>query len=329
MTYIKGRLRRPSIAAGAEAAAVPTAAAPTAALPSPVYSFCWRPAPWSSRPSPAPSWCAAACPTIGRRMHEAADPVGQYGRPAGFEHGARSLAARAEGRRAQPASICWWTAGTVLGILFLVGPGLAWRQLKDAGIFIATNPSSSFFYVLTAAHAFHILGGVAALVYVDVQALRLRLGPGQAHRDRCHRDLLAFSGWPLDLFDGSILRLGVMDVVPSQRRCHDSVWDGGRSPYATNSKKFGMWLFIISDSLTFSALLFAYTYSRVSQSRLAHAVRFFAQHHLLHRDDVLPALQQLDHGDGGARDESRQPQGGRRAGSSAPWPAARRSWCCT
>ena len=43
-----------------------------------------------------------------------------------------------------------------------------------------------------------------------------------------------------------------------------SVWDGGRSPYAVNSKKFGMWLFIISDSLTFSALLFAYTYERVS-----------------------------------------------------------------
>jgi len=43
-----------------------------------------------------------------------------------------------------------------------------------------------------------------------------------------------------------------------------SVWEGGQSPYATNSKKFGMWLFIISDALTFSALLFAYTYSRVS-----------------------------------------------------------------
>src|SRR4051794_534431 len=43
-----------------------------------------------------------------------------------------------------------------------------------------------------------------------------------------------------------------------------SAWDGGASPYATNSKKFGMWLFIISDALTFSALLFAYTYSRVS-----------------------------------------------------------------
>ncbi|HWC98510.1 MAG TPA: cytochrome c oxidase subunit 3, partial [Candidatus Sulfopaludibacter sp.] len=73
----------------------------------------------------------------------------------------------------------WWSAGTVLGILFLVGQAVAWRQLKDAGVYIASNPSSSFFYVLTASHAFHLLGGVAALVYVDVQALRLRLGPAK------------------------------------------------------------------------------------------------------------------------------------------------------
>jgi cytochrome c oxidase subunit 3 len=73
----------------------------------------------------------------------------------------------------------WWSIGTVLGVLFLVGQAIAWRQLKDAGVFIATNPSSSFFYVLTASHAFHLLGGVAALIYVDVQALRLRLGPAK------------------------------------------------------------------------------------------------------------------------------------------------------
>ena len=44
----------------------------------------------------------------------------------------------------------------------------------------------------------------------------------------------------------------------------DSVWQGGGSPYAIGSKKFGMWLFIISDALTFSALLVAYTYLRLS-----------------------------------------------------------------
>ncbi|HTP00683.1 MAG TPA: cytochrome c oxidase subunit 3 [Anaerolineales bacterium] len=52
--------------------------------------------------------------------------------------------------------------------------------------------------------------------------------------------------------------------MSSQATAPVSVWEGGQSPYATNSKKFGMWLFIISDALTFSALLFAYTYCRVA-----------------------------------------------------------------
>jgi cytochrome c oxidase subunit 3 len=73
----------------------------------------------------------------------------------------------------------WWTTATALGVLFLAGQAFAWYQLKQAGIFISTNPASSFFYVFTAAHALHVLGGVSALVYVDVQALRLRLGPAR------------------------------------------------------------------------------------------------------------------------------------------------------
>ena len=73
----------------------------------------------------------------------------------------------------------WWSAGTGLGLLFLVGQVLVWLQLRASGIFVSSNPSSSFFYVLTAAHAFHLLGGVTALLYVDVQALRLRLGPAK------------------------------------------------------------------------------------------------------------------------------------------------------
>lgn len=73
----------------------------------------------------------------------------------------------------------WWTIATALGVLFLAGQCVAWYQLKEAGVYVSTNPSSSFFYVLTGAHAFHLTGGVAALLYVDVQALRLRLGPAK------------------------------------------------------------------------------------------------------------------------------------------------------
>lgn len=42
----------------------------------------------------------------------------------------------------------------------------------------------------------------------------------------------------------------------------ESRWAGGVAPYAMGSKKLGMWLFVISDALTFSALLIAYTYVR-------------------------------------------------------------------
>jgi cytochrome c oxidase subunit 3 len=72
-----------------------------------------------------------------------------------------------------------WIAGSALGVLFLAGQYAAWLDLRAQGIYLATNPSSSFFYVLTAAHALHLIGGVVALLYVSVQALRLQLGPGK------------------------------------------------------------------------------------------------------------------------------------------------------
>ena len=46
----------------------------------------------------------------------------------------------------------------------------------------------------------------------------------------------------------------------------ESVWSGGVSPYAVSSKKLGMWLFIVSDAITFSALLMAYSYVRVASA---------------------------------------------------------------
>ncbi len=59
-----------------------------------------------------------------------------------------------------------WRATTILGFLFLAGQLLAWLQLVASGIYIASNQATSFFYIFTAAHAVHLLGGVAALLYV-------------------------------------------------------------------------------------------------------------------------------------------------------------------
>lgn len=45
-----------------------------------------------------------------------------------------------------------------------------------------------------------------------------------------------------------------------------SAWDGGVAPFATNTKKLGMWLFLLSDSLTFSTAILAYAYVRLSSA---------------------------------------------------------------
>ena len=60
----------------------------------------------------------------------------------------------------------WWWVTTGLGLLFLAGQIIAWRQLAADGMLLATNPSSSFFYLLTAAHGAHLAGGILALFYV-------------------------------------------------------------------------------------------------------------------------------------------------------------------
>lgn len=66
-----------------------------------------------------------------------------------------------------PESAARWLYLTlILGLLFVVGQYVAWKQLAAQGMYLATNPSSSYFYVLTAVHAIHILGGLGGLIYV-------------------------------------------------------------------------------------------------------------------------------------------------------------------
>ena len=66
----------------------------------------------------------------------------------------------------------WLYVTIFLGFLFLAGQTLAWRNLVDQGITLASGPSSSFFYLLTAMHGLHLLGGLAGLIYVVLRAPR-------------------------------------------------------------------------------------------------------------------------------------------------------------
>jgi cytochrome c oxidase subunit 3 len=52
---------------------------------------------------------------------------------------------------------------------FLAAQLLAWRQLVSQGVYVASHPHSSFFYLLTATHGVHLLGGLLALGYLLVR----------------------------------------------------------------------------------------------------------------------------------------------------------------
>jgi cytochrome c oxidase subunit III len=62
--------------------------------------------------------------------------------------------------------IHWLQATVALGALFVCGQFLAWRNLAAQGLLLATNPSSSFFYVFTALHGLHLAGGICGLIYI-------------------------------------------------------------------------------------------------------------------------------------------------------------------
>jgi cytochrome c oxidase subunit 3 len=53
-------------------------------------------------------------------------------------------------------------AGGVLAVAFLGGQTLAWRQLHMLGAFDVTHPAIGFFYLITALHGLHLLGGLVA-----------------------------------------------------------------------------------------------------------------------------------------------------------------------
>ena len=72
-------------------------------------------------------------------------------------------------------------AGGVCTTLFLLGQLVAWQQLNAGGYFMAGNPANAFFYLLTALHGMHLLGGMwvwgrttaRVLTGADVRSVRL------------------------------------------------------------------------------------------------------------------------------------------------------------
>jgi cytochrome c oxidase subunit 3 len=80
------------------------------------------------------------------------------------------------GRPALRRALPWLGATLALGLMFLDGQVIAWRELNSQGFVFEgwASPASNFFYIITGLHALHLLVGVFALVFCLVALSHLK-----------------------------------------------------------------------------------------------------------------------------------------------------------
>lgn len=63
-------------------------------------------------------------------------------------------------------------ASGALTIGFLAGQLAVWRQMANAGFFVSTDAATAFFYLFTAVHGLHVVGGLVAWARASLKAWR-------------------------------------------------------------------------------------------------------------------------------------------------------------
>ncbi|HSX94903.1 MAG TPA: cytochrome c oxidase subunit 3 [Hydrogenophaga sp.] len=69
-------------------------------------------------------------------------------------------------------------ASGLLSFAFLAGQLVVWKQYHGAGFLLASSAATAFFYLFTAVHGLHVLGGLVAWARVSLRAWR---GADAAH----------------------------------------------------------------------------------------------------------------------------------------------------
>lgn len=107
----------------------------------------------------------------------------------------------------QPAAKNWLLATTALGGMFISSQIVVWLLLTNRGFYMRGNPYAGFFYVLTAVHAVHVLGGVIALGSI---LLRSWAPTADAEAIKMRRTLAQVVGWYWHIMGGLWIILFVL-----------------------------------------------------------------------------------------------------------------------
>ncbi len=95
-------------------------------------------------------------------------------------------------RNNQMSARKWFIATTIIGAAFVSSQMLAWVALNAKGFYMRGNPYAGFFYLLTAVHAAHVIGGIIALGTILLRSLNLTQNASEIAR---RRSLAQVVGW--------------------------------------------------------------------------------------------------------------------------------------
>ncbi|MCA1626218.1 MAG: cytochrome c oxidase subunit 3 [Acidobacteria bacterium] len=93
----------------------------------------------------------------------------------------------------------WLLATTLLGSLFISSQILAWFELVRHGVYVQSNQYAGFFYILTAVHAIHVIGGICGLGYILLRAWHVT---GSTEELTRRKSISKIIGWYWHLMDG-------------------------------------------------------------------------------------------------------------------------------
>lgn len=96
------------------------------------------------------------------------------------------LALIAARRNLPNAAIVAMLVAALFAVQFMLAQLWLWRQLNGMGYSLTSNPANSYFYMLTAIHGLHLLGGLAVLLRTGLLFLRgVTLASVQASLELC------------------------------------------------------------------------------------------------------------------------------------------------
>ena len=93
----------------------------------------------------------------------------------------------------------WLLATTVFGGMFIASQLIAWVELVRRGVYMESNPYAGFFFILTAVHAVHVIGGIIALGYILLRTWQPTTSDGELVK---RQQVSATVGWYWHFMDG-------------------------------------------------------------------------------------------------------------------------------